>query len=250
MSERQVKNPRKRKYSDFQGKSRDITDEEMEDAHRKGNTKHYSQVQKNKQDLRRMKNMCEVKTTVTTVTGSMVSVGAVQSITNLAQGTTGTSRIGSKVKSFSLRISGHMNLVPDVSSTFVRIMIVIDFSQHGVPPTFTDLFQSVTNFRNNGPRDLVSGTSSSFKRLIVLYDEFWILNPPAIAINAADAIKTFQSSFKVWNWYKRVNHYIYYSGVSDADSDMDQGNMYVLSTAGTSARVNSAINIVWKYTDS
>ncbi len=251
MAEKQIPG-RKRKWNPEwlnTDKSRDVTEADMKDAYSKNRAK--AIINKNKQDLKNIKRMCEVKTTVTTITQAMVSTGLVQSISNLAQNSTSSGRIGSKVKSNSMRISGHLRLLPNVDGGFCRIVVVIDFSQNGTPPTFTDLWQSVANCAQNAPRDLVSGTSSSFKRLIVLYDNFWILNSGAPMLKADDStVLTLNQFVKAYNWYKRVNHYIYYSGVDSTDADMDQGNMYVLSVASNSSRIECNMRIVWKYTDS
>jgi len=245
MAERQIKS-KKRKY-------RLITDEDMDEAYKLGKTKKQQDrmIQKTNQDVRSMKKMCETKTTVLSVTASMVVAGLSQALTNLLQGTTSGNRVGSKVKSFSLRISGHLQLALNKVASMARIMVVIDFSQHGTKPLITDLFQSVGDFINNKPRNLVSGTSSSFKRLIVLYDEFWVLNNLTMTRQFdSNVILTPITRYKCHNWYRRVNHYIYYSGTSAAEADMDQGNMYVLSASGTDSAVTAVVQIVWKYTDS
>ncbi len=129
-------------------------------------------------------------------------------------------------------------------------MIFIDFSQQGVLPVITDLFQSAADFTNNAPRNLSGGSNSSSKRIIVLYDEFWICHPYGFShIPSTDVVSTPQTLFKVHDWYKRVNHYIYYSGSGSSIGNARQGNLFAIIGGSRNLAVTPAFDVVWKYSD-
>ncbi len=248
MSEKQIKK-QKRKFSEA-FKSRDITIEDMEEAYKLGRVKGQKQVHKNTKDLKKIKNMCEVKTLVTGVASDLLSAGLTTILSIPAQGTTSNQRVGAKVKSYSIRISGIFQLKANIFFAQVRIMIVLDFSQQGVKPPITAMFQTVADFYNGKPRNLAASSNSSFKRLIVIYDNFWVMNSSNFGIDSADAQKCPITLFKMFDFYQRVNHYIYYSGSAGLEANARQGNIYMMSATSVNLAVTPKFDIVWKFTDS
>ncbi len=238
MADRQIKKKRKF-YSDQYG----------DDGKHIKKKKKTSSEKKNQKDIQAIKKMCEYKTKVTTIAVPMIPAGNVEMLCDVIQGTGIGQRVGSKVKSFSLRSSGVLQLLANKGPISARIAVFIDFSQQGIIPAISDLWQSDADFYNGKPRNLVAGHSTSFKRLINIYDEHFILNLGGIGVDSLDVKQSAPENVKVHDHYQRVNHYVYYKGTSNTIAEQRQGTMFVMSAASVSSSVSAFVDFVWKYTD-
>ncbi len=212
-----------------------------------------TEVSKLKKVVKNMKDAFEKKSLVTVHDQTMGVAGTVTNISNMAQGSTGKTRDGNKVKSYSLTLMGIVSLASDKQAAAGRMCIIIDHDQHGVIPAITDLWNSVADFAEGRPRNLTDGVNASFKRFTVLWDYPFVINPAGAAggVNSSDVLifQILEAKIVIPKYYKRIFHYISYSGNTNAIGDQNQGSIFLFHAAKTASTVVIEAESVYKYTD-
>ncbi len=205
-------------------------------------------VKRNKRQIKSLLEAKDVKTTKTGVTTAMLAAGSIQMCSNPLQGDGEDQRIANKIKSLSLNIAGSLTLVGSKEKGLARIAVVIDHDQQGIIPTFEMLWTNSQSFSSGHPRNLTVGSTTSFKRFTILYDEFFVMNATGVGVTQAD-VNVLTSTFtKVHKWYRKIFHIINFSDNLQVIASMRQGNLFVLSAADSDSTVTCDVEIIYKFT--
>lgn len=150
----------------------------------------------------------ERKVKYTTQTGVSVNTTPVfQCLTNIATGTSDTTRIGNSIKANSLNWRFHLAKT-NSQQCIVRIIIFMDIAGHGGTPSESDLLQ--TTGEVNSPLNLDNG-----KRFTVLKDFYGQMS------NGSRTIFLRKGGMK-------LNHHCEYDGTSSNVSDTTNGHLWVM----------------------
>ena len=232
-------------YGDFKGQKRVATKADFPGQFKSVAT----QVDRATEDIKALRQSKEKKITILSITPAMTSAVITQGICFLGQGTGVNTRDGNRVKSFSIRVAGHLNLLEDKQSGLARIMIVIDHDNQGVIPAITSLFLDAEDFTQGKPRNVLDSAANSFRRFTVLYDETFDLNSKSAAFTSGDVLHTNGYVKYVHDWYRRVNHYVSYLNSSATITGNGKGSMFCFSSALITSTITAEVDIIWRYTD-
>jgi len=178
-------------------------------------------------------------------TWTQVATGS--SIHVLAQGTTGSTRIGRKVTLTDILLHGHCGTgsLGDVESApvpiHVKVAVVLDKQANGAVPSASDIWvtdSSINSFNNLANKG----------RFKILYMWHETLHPTAGAGNG-DAENDWAGEMKIIEWAKKVKIPVEFSSTTGAITEIKSNNITIWTCA--SAAVGSVtLNCRVRYTDS
>ncbi len=168
----------------------------------------------------------ELKFKDTTWSAVNVVVGSSAVFTSLplmAQGTSGSTRLGNSIniKSCQLSLSFHMgqNAASTLNANLVRVCVLIDTQANDASPAETAVFEladNVNSFRTIG----------QVHRFKMLLDRKLVFNAPGLAWNGSSP-ETSSSMHKTLKYYKKMNLRIAYEGNVGDVTDVTQNNLLV-----------------------
>lgn len=198
--------------------------------------------------------------------GSVVSTqttnDAIIPINLIEEGSASYNRIGRKIHSHSVRITGGIDwkVAPQtnfMNGTYVRMILVWDKQPSGSLPVFSDIFgntdatgtEAVTMFDN-----LRYDNTDRFR---VLKDKTYTLNAPVRNQNASTGTAYYATLYKKFDWFVKLKgkETAYKSSTSPpAISDISSGGLYFIvrasaNSSGTNEVAISACRARLRYTD-
>ncbi len=180
---------------------------------------------------------------VTNVVTTLPTAGAILLLTSIQQGISDITRIGDKIKLFSILIQGHVSPSAATQERIQgRIAMVIDHQNAGEAPAITDIWLSVARFAQNGVR---LGDTFRHKRFTVIYDHY--VAQSAYSLNVAgNGFCTYPEEIK--KGYIKQKTEVQFKGAAATEAAADKGSVWLM-TAGLSLAVTAEIDIMLKYTD-
>ncbi len=163
-------------------------------------------------EIRKLINI-EEKYSDTSINQTPDQNGAVTCITQLAQGTTMSTRVGNSIKVQNLEILGRIAVGSSVTTfSVVRIIVFRDMEGQGTAPVMSDVLESIgTSAAPRQPLDWLNR-----KRFGILYDSLVVLTPTS----GGSSVKPF--AFKI-----ALEKHVLYRGTTAAAASDGEGSIYV-----------------------
>lgn len=160
-------------------------------------------------------------------TTNVTTTAQIIDLTEIAEGTNNTERVGKSIRLKSLLQRGSARIDASASASALRAIIVHDMDNTGTAPSVTDILQSSSFVAN-------INLASSLGRWRVLMDK--TLNMSA---NGTQRVS--------WKRYIKLNHHVKYSG-SAANSNQ-KGSLFLVllsneSTNGVNININTRVRFI------
>lgn len=168
-------------------------------------------------EIRKLINI-ETKINETFIFGAIDTSGAVNCISQFAQGLDYNNRVGDSIKLQRISFSARFSTGTTGTKTFIRTMLVRDLDGYGTLPTVANVLQQV---------DVLSEKNYlNTERFSVLYDELEAINSVSTPNTVVRVIMPHEGHIK-------------YLGTTAAAASNGKGSLYILTisneTAGTNA---------------
>lgn len=152
----------------------------------------------------------------TQVVGNIVDTGSITLLNPVSAGNDANQRSGNSILGKYLTIRMTATCEPTATTTYLRVIILMDLNGQGVAPTLASILQDIT---------IGDGINSA--KNIDNTDRFWILKDKVIPLDIAD------SRTAVRKWYIPLNTHLKYSGTNATDVDTNAIYAVMLSDQGT-----------------
>lgn len=144
------------------------------------------------------KKFIDVENTATLPTSS----GVIEVLNDIPAGDDAEERNGNSILAKYITLNGRIVINPSATTTFVRILVVVDKHGQGTPPTLAQLLQDASINRNLTSRMNIDNV-----------DRFYVLFNRLIPLNNNG------NGTKVFKMYRKLNFHLKYDGTSTGSYD-------------------------------